>query len=68
MAGQTMANDDDEYKHNEGGETMMRDDHDLMKGRAEEREKMFGFGLAAMAVNMSNRVDFFNFSIYIKII
>ena len=63
-----MVDDDDEHKHSEGGETMMSDDDDLMKGRAEEREEMFGFGLAAMAVNMGIRVDFFNFSIYIKII
>ena len=52
MAGRTMVDDDDEHKHSEGGETMMSDDDDLMKGRAEEREEMFRFGFAAMAVNM----------------
>ena len=34
-----MADDDDEHKQSEGGETMMSDDDNLMKGRAEERER-----------------------------
>ena len=32
-----MADDENEHEHSEGGETMMSDDDDLMKGRAEER-------------------------------
>lgn len=54
-----MVDDDDEHKHSEGGEAMMSDDDDLMKGRAEEREEMFGFGLVATAVNIGIRADFF---------
>ena len=38
---------------------MMIDDDDLMKKRAEEREEMFGFGLAAVVVNRGIRADFF---------
>ena len=68
IAGRTMADDENEHEHSEGGEMMMSGDNDLIKVRVEEREEMFRFGFAAMVVNIGIRVDFFNFSIYIKII
>ena len=48
IAGQMAADDEDEHEHSE---TMINDNDDLLQRRAKERKQMFGFGLAAAAVD-----------------